>query len=295
MRNYFVSRSMPLPCLALTAMIATLGVLAPKVSQAHFNLQSPPASMSQDFLGLPEKLGPCGDEGGGTPTGTVTAYQAGQTITVTINEIIPHPGWYRFALSVNDRSELPAEPVVTAGATACGSVPIQSPPVFPVLADGVFPHTSSFSSPQTTQLTLPSNINCTHCTLQVIEFMSNHGLNNPGGCFYHHCADISISGATTVIDAGPVTTPDSGVVTTLDSGVVTTPDSGEFRPDAGQTTAHDGGSVSDAGTTEAGGSSPVVPRSGCGCSAQGGGETALGVLIALGALIRFRKSPRLLA
>jgi hypothetical protein len=36
---------------------------------------------------------------------------------------------------------------------------------------------------------------CTKCTLQVIEFMSNHGLNNPGGCFYHHCADISIQPA----------------------------------------------------------------------------------------------------
>ena len=28
----------------------------------------------------------------------------------------------------------------------------------------------------------------------LIEFMSDHPLNNPGGCFYHHCADISISG-----------------------------------------------------------------------------------------------------
>jgi hypothetical protein len=47
------------------------------------------------------------------------------------------------------------------------------------------------------QVTLPPNVTCDHCTLQVIQFMSDHGLNNPGGCFYHHCADISIKAGTT--------------------------------------------------------------------------------------------------
>jgi len=159
--------------------------------------------MSQDSLGLPEKLGPCGDEGGGTPTGVVTAFHPGETITVTLNEVIFHPGHYRIALGVNDRSELPAEPTVTVGSTPCGSVDIQNPPVFPVLADGVFPHTAPFSTPQSVQVTLPANVNCTKCTLQVIEFMSDHPLNNPGGCFYHHCADISIqAGGAGAGDAG---------------------------------------------------------------------------------------------
>jgi len=80
---------------------------------AHFILQAPPSWMSQDASGLPEKLAPCGDEGGGTPTGTITAFQAGQTITVTVHEVVYHPGHYRIALSQNSRSELPAEPAVT--------------------------------------------------------------------------------------------------------------------------------------------------------------------------------------
>jgi len=168
---------------------------------AHFVLQSPPSWSSQDALGSPQKLGPCGDEAGGTPTSIVTAYQAGSTIDVTIDEKIFHPGHYRIALAVNDRSELPAEPPVTAGSTACGSVPIASSPVFPVLADGVLVHTTAFSGPQTVKVTLPANVTCTKCTLQVIEFMSNHPLNNPGGCFYHHCADLSIQ-TTPVLDAG---------------------------------------------------------------------------------------------
>lgn len=171
-------------------------------ARAHFELQEPACWMSQDASGSPQKLGPCGNEAGGTPTGTVTAFQSGQTITVTINEIVFHPGHYRIAMSVNDRSELPAEPPVTAGSTPCGTVPIQNPPVFPVLADNVFPHTAPFTAPQSVQITLPSNVTCSHCTLQVIQFMSDHALNVPGGCFYHHCADFSLQ-TTPVVDAGP--------------------------------------------------------------------------------------------
>jgi MYXO-CTERM domain-containing protein len=131
----------------------------------------------------------------------VTAFARGATITVTIDEKIFHPGHYRIALAVGDRSELPAEPVVTPASTPCGSVDVQDPPVFPVLADGIFEHTDAFSAPQTFQVTLPADVTCTKCTLQVIEFMSDHPLNDPGGCFYHHCADISI-GAAAMPDAG---------------------------------------------------------------------------------------------
>jgi hypothetical protein len=58
-------------------------------------------------------------------------------------------------------------------------------------------HTAPFTSAQSFEVTLPSNVTCTKCTLQIVEFMSDHGLNNPGGCFYHHCADISIQSSST--------------------------------------------------------------------------------------------------
>ena len=158
--------------------------------------------MSQDSLGLPEKLGPCGEEGGGTATGKVTAFHPGQTISVTINEVIPHPGHYRVALAVNNRSELPAEPMVTPSAgDPCGSATIQSPPTFPILADNVLPHTQPFDAPRTFAVTLPANVTCTKCTLQVLEFMSHHG----APCFYHHCADISIQGGLETATATPIT------------------------------------------------------------------------------------------
>src|SRR5689334_17578783 len=111
--------------LALVAL--ALFALQPRAAEAHFTLDEPPASRSQDALGSPQKAPPCGDEDGGTDTGVVTTFQSGTTITVTINERIFHPGHYRIALAVNDRSELPEEPTVTPAETDCGSAPIQDP------------------------------------------------------------------------------------------------------------------------------------------------------------------------
>ncbi len=217
-------------------VLGAFASLCPDRAEAHFTLEEPASWMSQDLFGSPQKLGPCGNEGGGTPTGTVTTFQTGQTITVTIHEIIFHPGHYRIALARTDRSELPAEPVVTPAATPCGSVPIESTPTFPVLADGVFLHTAPFSGPQSVQITLPPGVTCTHCTLQVIEFMSDHPLNNPGGCFYHHCADLAIQTAST--DGG---TADASVSTDVPVPVPVV--------DAGE--SHDAGTVgsSSAGCT----------------------------------------------
>lgn len=174
------------------------------VARAHFVLVSPDSWKSQGLYGDPQKLGPCGEEGG-TLTGKLTEYRPGDTVEVTIDEKIHHPGHYRVVLAVNDRSELPPPPVVTAvGQDPCGSVDIQDPPVFPVLADNMLPHTEPFDGPRTFSVTLPSDVTCTACTLQVIEYMSNHG--QP--CFYYHCADISILAdqATPTATPVPVTT-----------------------------------------------------------------------------------------
>ena len=69
---------------------------------------------------------------------------------------------------------------------------IQSPPQIPVIADGLFQHYTRPAQPQTyeTDIQLP-NINCAKCTLQIIQFMAEHGYNQPGGYSYHHCADLA--------------------------------------------------------------------------------------------------------
>jgi uncharacterized protein (TIGR03382 family) len=254
------------------ASLAAFCTFAAAPADAHFILEAPPSWMSQDALGSPQKLGPCGDDAGGTPTGTITAFAEGDMVTITVTETIFHPGHYRIALAVHDRSELPPEPMVTAGATPCGSVPIMDPPVFPVLADGVFLHTAPFSGPQTIQLKLPDGVTCDKCTLQVIEFMSNHQLNNPGGCFYHHCADIAITAANP---------PDGG------TGATTSTSSASTTSGGTTTTSGAGG-----GGGEGGGSGETSTKSGCGCSTPGGGApglAGLGGLMALALLLRRRR------
>jgi hypothetical protein len=178
------------------------GATALDRAYAHFTLVTPESWMSQGAFGDPQKLGPCGNEGGGTATGTVTEFRPGDAIEVTIDEKIFHPGHYRVALAVDDRSELPPPPVVTAvDRDPCGSTEIQDPPIFPVLADNMLPHTEPFDGPQTFTVTLPSDVTCTRCTLQVIEYMSQHG--QP--CFYYHCADIAIHAPSETPTATPVT------------------------------------------------------------------------------------------
>jgi hypothetical protein len=62
----------------------------------------------------------------------------------------------------------------------------------PVLADGLFPHTTRPTAPFEADIDIP-NINCTKCTLQIIQFMTEHGLNRDGDFSYHHCADLQIT------------------------------------------------------------------------------------------------------
>jgi MYXO-CTERM domain-containing protein len=260
----------------VVGILGTAG--APRVADAHFVLQAPSAWMSQTSLGLPEKLGPCGDEDDGTdaatPTGIVTSVQEGSKITVTVNEVIFHPGHYRISIA-RTRSELPPEPPVTPADTPCGSTTVMTPPVFPVLADGVFEHTSPFSTPQSIEITLPEGLTCTHCTLQVIEFMGEHPLNNPGGCFYHHCADLAIE----AVDSGPAQKADSGT------------DSGGVKP------SPDAGAGKDSGTPPPNETPPPMgtpSSSGCGClvGQTGSGAAGFALLAALGVAIAFVRKRR---
>jgi MYXO-CTERM domain-containing protein len=273
-------------------------------ARAHFILVQPPAMTEQSPLGDPQKAPPCGDNGDAVPTGEVTAFLAGDTIKISIDETIYHPGHYRVAIAVNDPSELPEPPPVTPGDTPCGSAPIDPAPAFPVLADGILVHADPFDGPQSFDVKLPDDLSCEKCTLQVIQFMSNHGLNNPGGCYYHHCATISVSpgqasttsggGETTDAESGDETTeaPD----TTAATGVTTTASS---QGDTAGETSATGGGTSGAGTgtgtatgataTDGDTSGGSNEEGGCGCTGAGGhGPATLATLLALLGLRRRR-------
>ncbi|MCA9572480.1 MAG: lytic polysaccharide monooxygenase [Myxococcales bacterium] len=205
----------------LRPQLLALAVLAPAVAHGHFYLHEPASWRDQDALGNPQKLGPCGDDGDAAETGAVTTYAPGDTVRIRISEKIFHPGHYRVALAVDDRSELPEPPPVTVGSTPCGSAPIDDDPAFPVLADGLLVHTTPLDGEQTMEVTLPDDVACEACTLQVLEFMSNHALNDPGGCWYSHCATLRIQdGAVDTSDSSPSAsdTGPSGPDTSDDTG-----------------------------------------------------------------------------
>lgn len=264
-------------CAGAVALACILGGAG--TASAHFVLMEPACYSEQDALGSPLKSAPCGQadpRNAVVPTGAVTSLVEGGVLHLTIDETIHHPGHYRVAIAP-DMASLPEDPPVMAGSTPCGSAPIDPAPALPVLADGVFVHTARFDGPQSIDIPLPPGFTCDHCVVQVAEFMSNHGLNNPGGCFYHHCADVTITAAAAdagVADAGGPG-PDAGV---LDGGT-----------DAGDASATDATTHADSGAGAG------AETSGCGCRVTRGatrtGATGVG-LAALGLLLMRRRRAR---
>jgi hypothetical protein len=183
-----------------TAASAMALFLMPEIAQAHFTLVEPASWLVEvNQLGDPQKLAPCGgtSQNAGTPTGALSEVMGGAAMHIKLRETVFHPGHYRVALSVTSRSELPADPEVTTRDTEKGprsvSAKIMSPVTPPVLVDGLFVHTEKAPADTffETDVRLP-NINCAKCTLQIVEFMAEHGHNPDGDYSYHHCADLHI-------------------------------------------------------------------------------------------------------
>lgn len=195
----------------LASTIALLGLTS--TAEAHFILKTPVPSNPTDSLpgqnGHPntsnEASGkgppPCGPDS--TPSTMPTAVQGGHTLHLDVEETTFHPGWYRIALSVNSRSELPPDPTVydSSGkvldpAKASGtsaSADKELPAAFPILASDVWDHTTPPTKDWVLDLPIP-NFDCPKCTLQIEQFMDQHPSNvGIGGFFYHHCADINVT------------------------------------------------------------------------------------------------------
>jgi hypothetical protein len=182
---------------ALSAGAVVLGM--PAAVSAHFILEQPKGWIEENVLGDPQKLGPCGGTtaNAGTPTGAVTPVAGGELLHIKVKETIYHPGHFRVALAVMDRKELPADPedVTRDGPRGPVSVSgkIDPNPKPPVLVDGIWEHHQRQAGQEfETDVKIP-NINCDHCSLQVIQFMEEHGVNPDGRFTYHHCADLKVT------------------------------------------------------------------------------------------------------
>jgi hypothetical protein len=174
-------------------------IAAPGAVSAHFILSHPAASLEQNQLGDPQKLGPCGGTtaNAGVASGAVTPVRGGDLLKIKVKETVYHPGYYRIALAVLDPAELPGDPedVTREGPKGPISVSgkIDPNPKAPVLADGLWLHREKAANPEfETDVRIP-NIDCDGCTLQVLQFMEEHGVNKDGRFSYHHCATLKVT------------------------------------------------------------------------------------------------------
>jgi hypothetical protein len=183
--------------------LAAAVAAVPLVGAAHFVLVEPASWIVESRLGDPQKTAPCGAvvPGDGTPTNAIADARGGGSLRITVRETVFHPGYYRVALAVHSRDELPRE--AESRVQQVDGVPrsimavMPATPSPPLLADGLWPHLEErFFEPWQADVMLP-NITCARCTLQVTQVMADEGSS------YYHCADLRITAdPAKPIDAG---------------------------------------------------------------------------------------------
>lgn len=130
-----------------------------------------------------QKTGPCGRLSGGR--GPIYTYAPGATITVTIDEYIPHPGWFRIAFDADGEDDFPQPQSLEPPAYYASDA---------VLLDNLDPH-SSGGGTRSWEVTLP-DITCDNCTLQIIQVMLDklpYDPNDPtANDLYYACIDLQL-------------------------------------------------------------------------------------------------------
>ncbi len=258
------------------AVLASLALAGP--AQAHLDLLSPPPRTTS------LKQGPCG-AGPNDPRGpTVATYKPGETITITWNEYVDHPGHYRIALDPDGQDDF-FEPAAFDDMSGGPGV----------IMDGI-PDKNGGDYSQ--EITLP-DIECDNCVLQVIQMMTDKKPYGDGNDLYYQCADIAIvgevgatSGETSTTDPGTTTVPGTTGAETSSAGETGGATSGEpGSSEGGETaagstsgdvttmtptttgdpTATGGGTITDGtGGTGSGTSDGAGGDSGCGCRSDAG-------------------------
>lgn len=156
-----------------------------------------------------QKLAPCGRGGADGRGETVNVFAPGQTITVSWDETVNHPGHFRIAFDDDGQDAFYDPPTETTCDTD-----------MPILADCIVD--TPGGGPSSFDITLP-NIECENCTLQVIQVMTDKPPFGDGNDMYYQCADLALRGGTGMDDGGPGQ-PDAGVEP--DAGPGPDPDDG---------------------------------------------------------------------
>lgn len=294
-------RHAPSPRLSLLALSCFAFALP---ANAHISLEKGGTHLSRYGDAQTDlKDAPCGHVNG--PRGpNVYTYAPGATITVSVVETVPHPSYFRIAFDDDGDDAFidPAsiDPIDPARACPdglgdhCGASDFNNSPA--VLMDDLNPHlpaAGDFLNPPkyTWQVKLP-DVECTNCTLQIIQVMEDdafHGPYDPTpgvgvADIYHQCIDLVLTsgpggaggatgaggttamggatgtGGTTGAGAGGGATGAGGTIGAGAGGAVA--GTGGTGPGVGGTPGVDPGSVGAGGAAAGTGSGGVAGASG---------------------------------
>jgi hypothetical protein len=155
-------------------LILLLGVLFFQPTYAHIRMISPKPRLDVDNLKQgPGVVNPCGNQPRGT---NPYIYEPNQIVPIQLQETINHPGRFivQFSLANDTGFTLPENELARLEDTMAGGM-------------------------RTLQPRMP-NVECTNCTLRVIQVMDDQ----PGE-LYVHCIDINLRAA--VVAPPPTPTP----------------------------------------------------------------------------------------
>lgn len=145
-------------------------LMFPAAAGAHFSLVYPSAR-------YPDQFGePCG-RNPDTGRDNVTVLQSGSSLTISATQTIGHPGYFRVSFDADGQNDFVNPPFYGVFYIA-PSVLLDNIPVPPA------------SAPLSVTITLP-NIECSNCTLQVLEVLSDHYPPwGDGDDLHYQCADL---------------------------------------------------------------------------------------------------------
>lgn len=206
--------------------VVAAGLLVGARAQAHVTLTNPMNRYGDlAYQNAYQKSSPCGHADNPPGDQAPVVYQAGETITITIDEYVQHEGFFRVAVAGSDQDFIAPTSVDDIG---------DDPNTVLVMAD------EQSGGEHQIEVTLPDTP-CDPCVLQFIQVMTAGGNFNDN---YYQCADIVIEGSV----------PSTGGEETTGGGDTegTTGDGGSD----GTTSTSTSTSGSDAGSASASGSSP---------------------------------------
>lgn len=140
---------------------------------AHIQLDHPPARTAE------QKAGPCG-AASSARSDRVSRFRPGATITIRWRETIDHPGHYRVAFDEDGDDSFPTPEGFDDDTSGDPAVLID------LIAD------RAGGGEYTQQITLP-DVECSNCTLQLIQMMTDKAPYGDGNDIYFQCADLELT------------------------------------------------------------------------------------------------------